>query len=60
MFAALSLGCAPCSAANWWTRSPNTNNTNNAWNVNSDGSYNNNNVTNTNGLRPASMLCEYE
>lgn len=35
------------------TRSPNTNNTNNAWNLNSNGSLNNNNCSNTNGVRPA-------
>ena len=34
-------------------RTPNTNNTNNAWNVNSSGSGNNNNVTNSNGVVPA-------
>ena len=26
----------------WWLRSPNTNNNNNVWNVNTDGSNNNN------------------
>lgn len=29
--------------------SPNTNNTNNAWRLNSNGNINNNNCTNTNG-----------
>lgn len=43
------------SATNWWLRSPNTNNTNNAWNVNTNGDSNNNNVTNSNGSRPALM-----
>lgn len=43
------------STANWWLRSPNTNNTNNVWNVNTDGSYNNNNANNTYGVRPAPM-----
>lgn len=43
------------SATFWWLRSPNTNNTNNVWNVNSDGQYNNNNANNTYGVRPALM-----
>ena len=43
------------SATNWWLRSPNTNNTNNVWNVNSNGNYNNNDATNTYGIRPALM-----
>ena len=42
-------------ATNWWLRSPNTNNTNNVWNVNSNGNYNNNDATNTYGIRPALM-----
>lgn len=42
------------TATNWWLRSPNTNNTNNAWNVNSNGDYNNN-CSNSNGVRPALM-----
>lgn len=46
------------SAANWWLRSPNTNNTNNVWNVNSNGNYNNNNTSNSNGIRPALMESE--
>jgi len=36
-------------------RSPNTNNTNNAWNLNSNGNLNNN-CSNTNGSRPALMV----
>lgn len=48
------------SATNWWTRSPNTNNSNNVWNVNSDGDYNNWNYNNTNGVRPALMGSENE
>lgn len=47
-------------ATNWWLRSPNTNNTNNAWNVNSNGNYNNNNCTNSYGIRPALMESEEE
>ena len=43
------------SATNWWLRSPNTNNTNNVWNVNSNGNYNNWNYNNTYGVRPALM-----
>lgn len=42
-----------CGAAVWWLRSPYLNNSNNAWNVNSDGSSNNNNCSNSNGVRPA-------
>ena len=42
-------------AANWWLRSPNTNNTNNVWNVNSNGNYNNWNANNSYGVRPALM-----
>ena len=48
-------------ATNWWLRSPNTNNTNNVWNVNSNGDYNNNN-NNANysyGVRPALMENEF-
>ena len=37
-------------------RTPNTNNTENAWNVNTNGSANNNNVTNSNGVAFAIML----
>ena len=42
-------------ATNWWLRSPNTNNTNNVWNVNSNGNYNNWNANNSYGIRPALM-----
>ena len=47
-------------ATNWWLRSPNTNNTNNVWNVNTNGNYNNNNnnASNSNGIRPALMESE--
>ncbi len=41
-----------CSANNWWERSPNSGNSNNFCNVNSDGSANNNNASNTNLLAP--------
>lgn len=37
-------------------RSPNTNNTTNAWNLNTNGNLNNNNCSNTNGSRPALMV----
>lgn len=40
-------------ATYWWLRSPNTNNTNNVWNVNSNGNYNNWNANNSLGVRPA-------
>ena len=43
------------SAANWWLRSPNCNNFNNALYVNSNGDWNNNNCSNSNGIRPALM-----
>lgn len=39
----------------WWLRSPNTNNNNNVWNVNTDGSNNNNWYNNSYGVRPALM-----
>ncbi len=39
-------------ARNWWLRSCNPSNANNARNVNTDGSLNNNNATNGNGLVP--------
>ena len=42
-------------ATNWWLRSPNTNNTNNVWNVNSNGNYNTPNANNSYGVRPALM-----
>ena len=42
-------------AAIWWLRSPNTNNNNNVWNVNTDGSNNNNWYNNSYGVRPALM-----
>ena len=41
--------------ANWWLRSPNTNDSNNVCNVNTDGTANNNNYNNTNAVRPAKM-----
>ena len=40
-------------AANWWLRSPNTNNTSSVWNVYSDGGYNGWNANDSNGVRPA-------
>lgn len=46
------------SATNWWLRSPNTNNSNNALNVNTNGNWNNNNCSNSYGVRPALMECE--
>lgn len=42
-------------ATNWWLRSPNTNDSTNAWNVNSNGNANNNNCSNSYGVRPALM-----
>ena len=41
-------------AAIWWLHSPNTNNNNNVWNINTDGS-NNNWYNNSYGVRPALM-----
>lgn len=43
-------------AAAWWQRSPQTRNTYNVWLVNSDGSSNINNYSNSNGVRPAFVL----
>lgn len=40
------------SANNWWERSPNSGNSNNFCNVNSDGTANNWNASNSNGLAP--------
>lgn len=40
------------SANNWWECSPNSGNSKNFCNVNSDGSANNNNASNSNGLAP--------
>lgn len=51
---AISIG------AIWWLRSPNVNNTNNARNVNSDGSLNNNNASNSNGFAPDYFLSQIE
>ena len=44
------------SAAYWWLRSPNTNNTNNVWNVVTDGSYGNGGASDSGGIRPALVL----
>ena len=49
------------SASNWWLRCPYCNSSNgatNAQNVNSNGSWNNNNCSNTYGIRPALMESE--
>ncbi|MFQ9054415.1 MAG: DUF6273 domain-containing protein [Faecalibacterium prausnitzii] len=43
------------SATVWWLRSPNCNNFNNALYVNSNGDWNNNNCSNSYGIRPALM-----
>lgn len=40
------------SAAWWWERSPNYNNSNNFCNVNTNGNANNNNARNSNGVAP--------
>ncbi len=34
----------------WWLRTPNTNNTNNFWNVTATGTSNNNNASNAYGV----------
>lgn len=44
------------SATRWWLRSPNTDYTNNVWNVYSDGNYNGWGCNNTWGVRPALIL----
>ena len=46
------------SANNWWLRSPNSGNSNNFCNVNSDGSANYNNASNSNGV--CFGFCAYE
>lgn len=38
------------SSNNWWERSPNSGNSNNFCNVNSNGNANNNNANNSNGV----------
>lgn len=38
------------TARNWWLRSPNPSNANNARNVNTSGALNNNNANNANGV----------
>ncbi len=45
-------------ANNWWERSPNDSNTNNFCNVNSDGSANANNASNTNLLAPFGYISQ--
>ena len=44
--------CPDNSANNWWERSPHSSNSNNFCAVNTDGTANNNNAGNTNGLAP--------
>lgn len=44
------------SATYWWLRSPHTNGTSHAWNVNTDGGYYSLNCTLTCGIRPALVL----
>lgn len=44
--------CLRLSLANWWERSPNSGNTNNFCNVNTNGNANNNNANNSNGVAP--------
>lgn len=45
------MGFGLCRAVGWWLRSPNSNN--NAYNVNTDGSVNNNVYNGNNCARPA-------
>ena len=44
------------TAVNWWLRSPNASNSNNFVIVNSDGTVNNNNASNSNGVAPGSYI----
>lgn len=44
------------SANNWWERSPNSGDSSNFCNVNSSGTANNNNASNTNLLAPCGYL----
>lgn len=46
------------SANNWWECSPNSGNSNNFCKVNSDGTANNNNANNTNGLAPFGYIID--
>ena len=51
------MGVGLYRAVNWWLRSPNSSNNNNAYNVNTDGSVDNNSVHNGNDCaRPALYL----
>ena len=43
---------ATSTAVFWWLRSPNASNSNNFVNVNTDGTVNNNNASNSNGVAP--------
>ena len=56
------LGCDPYfSAVTWWLRSPYCNSNTgatNALNVNTNGNWNNNNCSNSYGIRPALMESE--
>ena len=47
-----NIGYILRSAYNWWERSPNVGNTNNFWNVNTNGNNNNNNANNSYGVCP--------
>ena len=44
------------SAAYWWLRSPYTDDTRNVWDVRTNGGYDGNNASNSNGIRPALVL----
>lgn len=48
----IRAGRCKSSAANWWLRTPNSGNANNVRNVKSDGTLNNNNAMNANGVAP--------
>ena len=47
-------------AANWWERTPNSGNANNVRLVNTDGTLNNNNANNANGLAPDCEIVRFE
>lgn len=46
------------TATNWWTRTPNSDNSNNEYNVNPSGARDNNNANNSNGVAPDCKKCQ--
>ncbi|BDE86999.1 hypothetical protein CE91St42_14570 [Oscillospiraceae bacterium] len=55
----ISHGADLYRAVNWWSRSSNSDNNNNAWNVNTSGDANNNNAYNANNCARPALACKY-